>query len=138
MDVYIGIGLSIATIIFCVWISLFGILLLEFASAYIHNRPPVKPTFIKRVFPKSVSLYSYNKRRYQAAGLDPADAIDGDFAAVVGFAGFFATLGTIPFWPVTITWGVIKGLREYYNNPEFRAFFSSNVTAEEKPLKGLK
>ena len=136
MGVYFGIGFFVAGVAFCVWIFIFGLIVFEFISAYIHARVPVKPRLIKSIFPKAVSLYSYTERKYKGAGIKFEDAMDGDFATFIGFIGFFVSLFSIFVWPATIAWVVIKGLHEYYNNPTFQSLFANRIE-EEKPLKGL-
>lgn len=148
MDIILNIGFFFGFITFILYLIVFGIVLFEFASAYVNGRMPVRPQVVNWIFREPFHMYSWDRDKYEELGQDPDQALTGEYAAAVGAGGAVLVFAMVGLWPIILTLLALKVMREYNTNEQFRSLFKSdaqqtfmnerlNQTKKETPLKGI-
>jgi len=135
MNIIFGIGLFFGTIAFIVYLIVFGMVLFEFASAYVNGCLPTRPQVVNWIFQKPFYMFSSDRQKYEQAGQDPSQALTGEYAAVIGVGGFMLTAIVVPLWPFMLIFLALKMMREYNTNEPFHRFVNSLFERDPQPKK---
>ena len=138
MNIILSIGLFFGAISLIVYLIVFGIVLFEFATAYVNGRLPVRPQVVNWIFRKPFHMYSWDREKYEDVGQDPNQALTGEYAAAVGLGGGVLTVAMIALWPIILILVALKVMREYKTNEQFRSLFDHDTQPKkENSLKGI-
>ena len=144
----LDIGLFLGGVTFLAYLIVLGMVIFEFASAYVNGRLPIRPRVVNWIFQKPFYMYSAARNKYTSAGQDPDQALTGEYAFAIGVGGVALVALMVPLWPFILILLALKVMREYNTNEQFRSLFKSDAqqtfinerldqTKKENPLKGL-
>lgn len=137
MNIYMYIGSTFTLIFTLIWVYTLGLTLYLKAEAYIHGRPAVRTEYLRLLLEAftqgTPSLYTDDRRAYQAADLDYTRALTGDNVAGIIFLGLGIIIGTLLLWPISLIVLGLRGLRRYNTDEDFHKLFEREVKPAPQP-----
>ncbi len=135
MNTILDIGLFFGAFTFIAYLIVLGIVLFEFASAYVNGRLPIRPRVVNWIFQKPFYMYSAARNKYKQAGQDPDQALTGEYAAAITAGGFIGIVAMVVVWPIILILLVLKLMREYNTNERFHEFVDNLLERDAQPKK---